>query len=126
MPDQNRSNNFKEQLEKERREAAALAERKSKQNPDLRLYYQRVAEDAKRRNLWIFDKVEKTWYTPEEFLEKDIKEFVDYTQVLMRITTKDPIEALQEGNKKLMDFFARVMKYERQKEKDKLSASVRT
>lgn len=92
-----------------------LAEQKSRQDPTMRAYYHSLAEEARHQNRWIFDKKEKIWYTPDEFIERDKTHYIEYEEVLMRCTMRDPLEALQDGNKRLMDLAARIINYERKR-----------
>jgi hypothetical protein len=101
-------------------EARELADRKSKQDPAMREYYQTVGQEAHLLHMWIFDKVDKIWYTPHEFLEKDRQEYIEYEKFFLRIELKNPLAALQQGHKKLQDFATRIIEYERGVRRNKL------
>jgi hypothetical protein len=105
------SYNQKQENYQRQRDRAALEERKKLQDPQMRKNYHEFAQHAKTMRLWIFDRVAKVWYTPEEFIEKDKNEYIEYEKLLFNIDLRDPLEALQKGQQKIAEFTGRIIAY---------------
>lgn len=113
------NNNYsnKQEYYQVQQERAALQERKSRQDPTMRNNFLEAVEHARLHHFWIYDRVQKIWYNPDELLEKDKREYIDYDKLLFDIDFKDPLKALQQAHQKLLAFAIRIVEYQRRQQK---------
>jgi hypothetical protein len=70
----------------------------------------KLADEAKRKRMWLYDPGYKKWYSPEDFIH--IYTFVDAKQdFLNTLQIKHPAEGVQAGFKKLTDLQLRVQEF---------------
>ncbi len=74
---------------------------------------QRFVNSARDKNLWIFDKTFKKWYSPDEFVDRFNYYPNDADELLKRCVEKDPLDAIADGQYKLAELTRRVFDYMR-------------
>jgi hypothetical protein len=57
---------------------------------------QYLADEAARKNAWLFDPEIKRWYTPEEFVT-ETSQFPDNAQIFTKIQIRNPVEGIDAG-----------------------------
>lgn len=77
-----------------------------------------IVREASKRNLWLYDPRDKSWYSPEEFSTKFERIVAGNEKFLEKIQIRDPIDGIKGGYKrlqdiqiKLQDFTGRVLQY---------------
>jgi hypothetical protein len=76
-----------------------------------------LSDSARSKDAWIFDPVDKRWYTPDEFIT-DTRSLPDASPVFERIQIRYPMDGIKAGlkqlnelQKKLEDFTNKVADY---------------
>ena len=60
------------------------------------------ADEAKARNMWLFDPQYKMWYSPEEF--KHIFHYANCpNELINRLEMKNPVDSVNIGFKRMME-----------------------
>ena len=62
----------------------------------------KMADDAKKKGMWLYDPSYKKWYSPEDF--KHIFHYVNANdELLQRLQIRHPSEGIQAGFQRLTD-----------------------
>lgn len=72
----------------------------AQKHPNLPVY-KLLALHAREKNMWLYDKSKKRWYTPEEFV--DLCEFnpgADYVS-LASIEVRNPLEGIEAAHRQI-------------------------
>lgn len=62
-----------------------------------------LAEEARRRRLWLYDPQYKRWYSPDDFVKSFGQSMQNHDSYFDSIQIKDPIEAILQGQKAIKD-----------------------
>lgn len=68
----------------------------------------RLADEAQKKDLWLYDPGFKKWYTPEEFRKLFREAHAPHLGFLLGIEIRDPLEAVALGYKRVQEMQARV------------------
>lgn len=72
----------------------------------------KIAEEAKRRGMWLYDPTYKKWYSPEEF--QHIFHYANASDELLKnLQIRHPSEGIQAGFQRLLDVHARLQAFTR-------------
>ena len=106
-----------DEIEAELREIDLRYKNEAAQEKWMRESYLRIADEARKKNLWLFDPYDRSWLNPDEF-EARYKWWIKGAEaVFARIQLKDPAEYLQKALKKIDEFTMRIVNYERARKK---------
>ena len=62
----------------------------------------KIADEAKRKGMWLYDSVYKKWYSPEDF--KHIFHYANANdKLLQRLQIRHPSEGIQAGFQRLTE-----------------------